>query len=122
MHKLLDHIAPRSETAPVMVVFGGSPIRRDEVLRHLAPLGDLGAYAALSEEEGYALILQHRARLRLVLIGGRYSPEQRERIKTFCDKHQIHTAFTEPGLDYPYENGRIQAEVKRLLGLYSAGP
>lgn len=117
MPQLLDHLAPQSQTAPVMVIFGGSPLRRDEVLRLLAPLGDIGAYAALSEEEGYALILQYRERLKLVLIGGRYSAEQRARIKTFCREHQIHTAFTEPGLDYPYENAVILAEVKRLLGV-----
>lgn len=117
MPQLLDHIAARSATAPVMVIFGGNPLRRDEVLRLLTQLGDFAAYAALSEEEGCALILENRARLKLVLIGGRYSPEQRARIKQFCRDHQVTTAFTEPGLDYPYENAHIQAEVKRLLGI-----
>ena len=113
----MDHIAPKSATAPVMVIFGGSPLRRDEVLRHLAPLGDLGAYAALSEDEGYELLRTHSERVRLVLIGGRYSAEQRERIKAWCRAHHIAAAFTEPGVDYAYDNELIRAHVKQALGL-----
>ncbi len=100
-----------------MVIFGGNPLRRDEVLRHLATIGDLGAFAALSEAEGYELLLKHRARVRLVLIGGAYSAEQRQRIKAWCRAHQIVTTFTEPGLDYAYDNVLIKAHVKQALGL-----
>jgi hypothetical protein len=117
MTKLIDHIEPKSATAPVMVLFGGNPQRRDEVLRHLATLGDLGAYAALSEEEGYALLEQHKDRVKLVLIGGRYTAEQRVRIKAWCRERFTNMAFTEPGVDYAYDNELTKAAVKRILGL-----
>lgn len=117
MNTLIDHIAPRSADAPVMVLFGGDPHRRDEVLRHLATLGDLGAYGALSEEEGYALLEQHKDRVKLVLIGGRYSAEQRVRIKAWCRERFPSMAFTEPGMDYAYDHEQTKAAVKRILGL-----
>jgi hypothetical protein len=99
------------------VLFGGNPHRRDEVLRHLATLGDLGAYGALSEEKGYALLLEHKDRVKLVLIGGRYSTEQRARIKAWCRERFPNMAFTEPGVDYAYDNELTKAAVKRMLGL-----
>jgi hypothetical protein len=74
---LLDQLEPKSSAAPVIVIFGGNPHRRDEVLRDLATIGDLGAYGALSEDEGYELLLRHKDRVKLVLIGGRYTPAQR---------------------------------------------
>lgn len=117
MNTLIDHIAPRSATAPVMVLFGGNPHRRDEVLRALATLGDLGAYGALSEEEGYALLEQHADRVKLVLIGGRYTAEQRVRIKAWCRERFPSIAFTEPGVDYAYDHEQTKAAVKRILGL-----
>lgn len=117
MHTLIDHIAPRSSTAPVMVLFGGDPHRRDEVLRHLSTLGDLGAYGALSEEEGYALLEQHKDRVKLVLIGGRYTAGQRVRIKSWCRERFPSMAFTEPGVDHAYNHELTKAAVKRILGL-----
>jgi hypothetical protein len=117
MNTLIDHIEPTSADAPVMVLFGGNPQRRDEVLRHLATLGDLGAYGALSEEEGYALLEQHKDRVKLVLIGGRYTAEQRVRIKAWCRERLPNIAFTEPGVDYSYDNEQTKAAVQRILGL-----
>lgn len=117
MNTLIDHIAPKSANAPVMVIFGGNPQRRDEVLRHLSTLGDLGAYGALSEEEGYALLERHTDRVKLVLIGGRYTAEQRVRIKAWCRARFPSMAFTEPGVDYAYDNDLTKAAVKRILGL-----
>ncbi len=117
MNNLIDHIEPRSATAPVMVIFGGNPHRRDEVLRHLATLGDLGAYGALSEEEGYELLLKHKDRVKLVLIGGRYSTEQRVRIKSWCRERFPMIHFTEPGVDYAYDNELTKGAVKRILAL-----
>lgn len=117
MNNLIDRIEPKTAQAPVMVLFGGNPQRRDEVLRHLATLGDLGAYAALSEEEGYALLEKHKDRVKLVLIGGRYTAEQRVRIKAWCHEHFPSIAFTEPGVDYAYDNELTKAAVKRILGL-----
>lgn len=93
MNTLIDRIEPKSANAPVMVLFGGNPHRRDEVLRHLSTLGDLGAYGALSEEEVYTLLEQHKDRVKLVLIGGRYSAEERVRIKAWCRERFPHMSF-----------------------------
>lgn len=117
MNNLIDRIEPKTAQAPVMVIFGGNPHRRDEVLRHLSTLGDLGAYGALSEEEGYALLEQHKDRVKLVLIGGRYTAEQRVRIKAWCRERFPSMAFTEPGVDYAYDNELTKAAVKRIIGL-----
>ena len=116
MNNLIDRIEPKSANAPVMVIFGGNPHRRDEVLRALATLGDFGAYGALSEEEGYALLKQHKDRVKLVLIGGRYTAEQRVRIKDWCSERFPAMAFTEPGVDYAYDHELTKAAVKRILG------
>lgn len=117
MNTLLDRIEPKTAHAPVMVIFGGNPHRRDEVLRHLSTLGDLGAYGALSEAEGYALLEQHKDRVKLVLIGGRYTAEQRVRIKAWCRARFPEMAFTEPGVDYAYDHELTKSAVKRILGL-----
>lgn len=122
MNTLIDRIEPKTAHAPVMVLFGGNPHRRDEVLRHLATLGDLGAYGALSEDEGYALLEQHKDRVKLVLIGGRYSAEERVRIKAWCRERFPDMAFTEPGVDYAYDNELTKAAVKRILGLQNQAP
>lgn len=122
MNNLIDRIEPKSANAPVMVMFGGNAHRRDEVLRALATLGDFGAYGALSEDEGYALLQQHKDRVKLVLIGGRYSAEERMRIKAWCRERFPHISFTEPGVDYAYDNELTKAAVKRILGLQNQGP
>lgn len=122
MKNLIDRIEPKSANAPVMVMFGGNAHRRDEVLRALATLGDFGAYGALSEDEGYALLQQHKDRVKLVLIGGRYSAEERVRIKAWCRERFPHMAFTEPGVDYAYVNELTKAAVKCILGLKDQAP
>lgn len=122
MNNLIDRIEPKSANAPVMVLFGGNAHRRDEVLRALATLGYIGAYGALSEDEGYALLQQHKDRVKLVLIGGRYSAEERVRIKAWCRERFLHMSFTEPGVDYAYDNELTKAAVKRILGLKDQAP
>jgi hypothetical protein len=122
MNTLIDRIEAKTANAPVLVLFGGDPQRRNEVLRHLATLGDLSAYGALSEDEGYALLEQHKDRVKLVLIGGRYTAEQRVRIKAWCRARFPDMAFTEPGVDHAYDNELTKAAVKHILGLQDQAP
>lgn len=102
--------------APVMVLFGGNPYRRHELLQLIASVGGISAHGALSEEEGTRL-LATLPRVDLVLIGGRYSEEQRERIRAHVREHIAATAVTEPGWHYPYANDAIVADVRRKLAL-----
>ncbi|MFA9212602.1 MAG: hypothetical protein ACEQSR_01995 [Candidatus Methylacidiphilales bacterium] len=101
---------------PVVVLFGGNPNRRNEVLSLLNALGNISVYGTLSEEEG---ILQLKAppKVDLVLIGGRYTDAQRERIKAFIAANLPHAKITEPGGHYPYQNEAIKADIKLKLGL-----
>ena len=99
----------------VMVIFGGNPHRRHEVLEMIRGLGGITAYGALSEEEGMTL-LGTLPRVDLVLIGGRYSEEQRVRIRAHVRQMLPAARLTEPGYDYPYENAAIAADILRKLG------
>ena len=100
--------------APVMVLFGGNPHRRHEVLEALTRAGGVTAHGALSEEEGMKL-LSRLPRVDLVLIGGRYSEEQRARIRAHVQARLPHAALTEPGRDYPYDTGLMIADVRAKL-------
>ncbi len=114
MSSLLSSVVS-SQDAPVLVLFGGNPHRRHEVLQLLSSIGGISAYGALSEEEGMRL-LATLPRVDLVLIGGRYSETQRARIRDHVREHLPAAAITEPGWDYPYEDGAIVADVQRKLG------
>jgi hypothetical protein len=114
MSELLSSITAPGE-APVMVLFGGNPQKRDQVLRLLDTLGGLTAHGALSEEEGMRL-LATLPRVDLVLIGGRYTEEQRVRIRAYVRANLPRASLTEPGHDYPYEDGAMLADVRRKLG------
>ena len=48
---LSEYIAPAAN-AKVVVLFGGNPNRRDEVIRLLMALKTISIYGTLSEEEG----------------------------------------------------------------------
>lgn len=113
---LLSEIISEQTNAPVLVLFGGNPYRRDEVIRLLQSVGDISIYGVLSEEEGMEK-LKTLPKVDLVLIGGRYSMEQRIRIREHVRLQLVNTKITEPGVDYPYENMAIQAEVKAKLGI-----
>ncbi len=102
------------DNAPVMVLFGGNPSRRHEVLSLLQAIGGITAYGALSEAEGMDL-LRDLPRVELVLIGGRYDESQRARIRAYVRERLPGTKMTEPGHDYPYSNDAIVAHVTRLL-------
>lgn len=106
-----------STNAPVVVLFGGSPIRRQEVVELLGSIGDITVYGTLGEEEGMAKIEALNRKVDLVLIGGRYTPEQRTRIKKWIATNMLQTKVTQPGYDYPYSNESILNDVKLKLEL-----
>lgn len=111
---MLTEIITANAEAPVMVLFGGNPVRRQEVLLLIKEIGGINAYATLSEEEGMEK-LKALPRVDLVLIGGRYSGEERTRIKNFVDQNLPGTLITEPGYDYPYDNTFIKMDIKKKL-------
>lgn len=105
--------------APVVVLFGGNPHRMDQVLRLLDTLSAVTAHGALGEEEGMRL-LTTLPRVDLVLIGSRYTEEQRVRIRAHVRAHLPGASLTEPGHDYPYDDQEVLADVRRKLGLRGA--
>ncbi len=113
---MLSEIIDKTENAPVMVIFGGNPHRRHEVLQLLQGIGRITAYGVLSEEEGFEKMAS-LAKIDLVLIGGRYTNEQRIRIREYVRTHLPQTKMTEPGFDYPYQNEAIINDVKLKLGI-----
>jgi hypothetical protein len=106
-----------TEKAPVVILFGGNPYRRDEVVSLLSGLGDITVYGTLGEEEGMAKIKALDRRVDLILIGGRYSEAQRARIKQWVKSNLSGVEVTQPGYDYPYANASIYADVKKRLKL-----
>ena len=112
---LLEKYISPNPYASMLVLFGGNPFRRDEMIRHLKTIPDLSIVGTLSEEEGIKA-LQSLPQTNIVLIGGRYNASQRIRIKKFVDEHFPNVKLTEPGIDYPYdEQLRIQT-VKKMIG------
>lgn len=112
---LTEYIAPVAD-ARVLVLFGGNPHRRDEVIRQMMTLPGVSIYGTLSEEEGIRK-LKTLPRVDLVLIGGRYTDEQRVRIRDYVKTNLPGTPVTEPGYDYPYANDAILNDVKQKLKL-----
>ncbi len=112
--RLLSEIIDKDENAPVMVIFGGNPFRRDEVLQLIQNLSGITAYGVLSEEEGIQQ-LKTLPKIDLVLIGGRYTDEQRVRIRQYVNAHLPNAKTTEPGYDYPYQNAAIAADIMKKL-------
>ena len=104
-----------SNHAPVLVLFGGSPYRRDEVIKLISKLGDVTVYGTIGEEKGIAKIEELNYSVDIVLIGGRYSTEQRKRIKTWVDENVPGAKISEPGVEYPYSNETILADIKQKI-------
>jgi hypothetical protein len=113
---LVSESVSKNKNAPVIVLFGGNPYRRDEVIKLVQSIGDITIYGTLSEEEGFAKI-KALAHVSLVLIGGRYFEEQRIRIRKLVKEELPHTKITEPGVEYPYENEAIVRDIKSKLNL-----
>jgi hypothetical protein len=110
---LSEYISPDT-AAKTLVLFGGSEIRRDEVVRHLSAVQGLTIYGTLSEEEGMAKI-QALPRVDIVLIGGRYTEAQRERIRAWVASELPAAQLTEPGVDYPYAHDEIFRRIQELV-------
>lgn len=115
MMNVLLHESLGSAEAPTVVLFGGSPQRRHEVIKQLQSLGDITIYGTLSEAEGMAKLEELGDRINLVLIGGRYNSEQRQRIQAWISAHLPQAKISQPGHDYPYSNAAIVADAKQKL-------
>ena len=116
METLVREVIDTNPTAPAMVIFGGSPHRMNEVISLIKQVGGITVYGAFSEEEGMELLSAH-PNLQLVLIGGRYTGEQRLRIRNYVASYIPNAKLTEPGYYYPYENTAILNDIKEKLGL-----
>jgi ketosteroid isomerase-like protein len=99
--------------AKKIVIFGGSPQRRHEIVNLLLPIENLSIYATLSEAEGMKKI-EELGQIDIVLIGGRYTPQERERIRNFITEHMPNVDITEPGFQYEYSNSLIFEKIKIL--------
>lgn len=115
-NNMVSEMVSKNPNAKVLVMFGGNPLKRAEVIQELSSIGDISIYGTLSEEEGYAKI-KSLPKVDLVLIGGRYEDVQRLRIRQFMKEHLPQVPLTEPGIDYAYKNEVIWHKVKSLLAL-----
>ena len=102
--------------APVIVLFGGNPNRMNEVVSLIKNIGGITAIGSFSEEEGMQL-LKTLPKIDLVLIGGRYTDEQRIRIRQYVKQHLTKVQTTEPGYQYPYDNSEIIKDVRKKLNI-----
>ena len=114
MTLIREYIASE-KNAHVMVLFGGNPERMNEVVSMIRDsLKTVTAIGNFSEEEGLKK-LSTLKKVDLVLIGGRYSEEQRIRIRDYLNEHFQGVATTEPGYQYPYDNTEILDDIKKKL-------
>ena len=115
MNLIKDYIAPQAN-APVIVLFGGSPERMNEVVSMIRDnLKSVTAFGNFGEEEGLKK-LNTLKKVDLVLIGGRYSEEQRTRIRNYLKVNFPGVPTTEPGYQYPYSNPDILMDIRRKIG------
>lgn len=116
MTLIREYIAPQ-ENAPVLVLFGGNPDRMNEVVSLIRDsLKTVTAIGNFSEEEGLKK-LSTLKKVDLILIGGRYSEEERIRIRHYLKEHFPGVATTEPGYQYPYDNTEILKDIRNKLDL-----
>ncbi len=104
----------KSINAKTLVVFGGNEERRNEIITLLMPIENLNIYGTLSQEEGIEK-LKSLDKVDIVLIGGRYTLGQREKIKNFISEHDSQIKTTEPGIDYTYSNENIFNHIKNII-------
>ncbi|GAL66140.1 hypothetical protein [Jejuia pallidilutea] len=100
-----------SEKAKTVVLFGGSPVRRDEIIRLISEGVDLTVYGTLNEEEGMEKLKELDNKVDIVLIGGRYTPSQRKRISRWVTENLPKAKLSRPGFDYPYSNDEIRKDI-----------
>ena len=115
-NNLLDQKVGSPE-GKTIVVFGGSPIRRDEIIRLLSKNEILTIYGTLSEEEGMIKLNELKDNIDLILIGGRYSSKERERIINWQKDNLPNIPISQPGVDYPYANDKIYKDIYSKLNL-----
>lgn len=114
---LIREYISADNNAPVMVLFGGSPDRMNEVVTMIRDsLKKVTAIGNFSEEEGLER-LKKMKKVDLVLIGGRYTEAQRIRIRKYVEQHFPGVATTEPGYQYPYDNAKIIEDIKKKLSI-----
>jgi hypothetical protein len=114
MKLIREYIAPEND-APVLVLFGGNPERMNEVVSLIRDsIPSVTTIGNFSEEEGLLRLITLK-KLDLVLIGGRYSEEQRIRIRNFLKLHFPKVSTTEPGYQYPYGNREILQDIRKKL-------
>lgn len=101
--------------APAVVLFGGNPYRRDEVVRFLGPRLNVTVVGTLSEEEGMATLEALRERVGAVVIGGRYDEAQRRRIRAFVAQAFPGVHVSEPGVAFPYDDEAVLRDVGAAL-------
>ena len=106
-----------SPYSPVVILSGGNPRRRAEIINLLSSLGDITVYGTLNEEEGIAKIKSLNKKVDLVVIGGGYTDDERIRIRDWISKNKPGVQITQPGFDYPYSNHHILKAVKEKVGL-----
>ncbi len=111
---LIREFRAENGNALVMVLFGGNPNRMNEVVTLIKNVGSISAIGSFSEEEGMEL-LKSLPKIDLVLIGGRYTDEQRNRIRAYVKQQLPNTQITEPGFQYPYENSEIIKDIRKKL-------
>ncbi|WP_350286939.1 hypothetical protein [uncultured Croceitalea sp.] len=111
--ELLAEVVSKDKDAPVIVLFGGSPIRRHDVIKIVSCIGDVTIYGTLSEAEGINK-LRTLSKIDIVLIGGAYNNEQRKRIRAYVAHNLPNVKITEPGVHYPYSDYNIQENIKTM--------
>ncbi len=114
MTMLKSSLISENKNAKVLVVFGGNEYRRDEIISLLSSIPDLTIYGTLSEQEGIQKIKSLNT-VDLILIGGRYTANQRETIKKFIAEYSNQILVTEPGVDYPYSNENIFNHINNII-------
>jgi len=106
-----------TQNAPTIVLFGGSPVRREEVKNHIMSIGKLTVIGTLSEEEGMLALQRLGEKVDLILIGGAYTIAQRNRIKAWARQHIPNVKISEPGFEFAYSNQSIVNDIKFKLNI-----
>ena len=113
---LIDKVVSENPDAPVIVLFGGDEVRRHEVISHISQIGDLTVYGTLSKKDGIQKIAE-LLKVDVVLIGGRYTKQQREAIRTQLNELQVNVKISEPGYRYEYSNAAIKKDISDKLNV-----
>jgi hypothetical protein len=100
-----------------VVLFGGNPAMRDQVVRFLGPRLHMTVVGTLSEQEGLATLEALRDRVGAVVIGGRYDAAQRQRIRDYVTRTLPGVTVAEPGVQFPYDHELLLGRLTAALGV-----